>query len=188
MSTYDTIQDVSDFASITHKWPLPPVTRLWRTITAKIHGSNFNLLIEIFNFNTWILQLDSIFYTLPLAFTSLENVFTLVFWTQLFYLTLVDVHFKLDKQIFIHCFFLSVLMPEPVLYIWLRCQFCTRYSLAVFRQSWRQILKSTVDTKEAFVRVGDGDGSTSSPRSFVHHALWKMGVGRQHTTACSVKT
>ena len=39
---------------------------------AKIHGL-------IFNFSTWILQLYSEFDTLPLEFTSLENVFTLVF-------------------------------------------------------------------------------------------------------------
>ena len=39
---------------------------------AKMHGL-------IFNFSTWILQLYSEFDTLPLEFTSLENVFTLVF-------------------------------------------------------------------------------------------------------------
>ena len=39
---------------------------------AKIHGL-------IFNFSTWILQLYSEFDTLPLEFTSLENVFTPVF-------------------------------------------------------------------------------------------------------------
>ena len=44
------------------------------------------------------------FYTCLLAF-------------ELFYLTLFAVHFQLDKQIFIHCHFLLVLMPEPVLYI-----------------------------------------------------------------------
>ena len=38
-------------------------SKIWRTIPAKIHGL--------------ILQLNSIFYTLPLEFTSLENVFTL---------------------------------------------------------------------------------------------------------------
>ena len=34
-------------------------------------------------------------------------------------------------------------MPEPILYIWLRSQFCIRYSLAAFRQSSRQISNST---------------------------------------------
>ena len=127
------------------------------------------------------------------------------FWTQLFYLTLLAVHFplalsnytvkpcnfQLNKQIVIHCCFLLVLMPEPVLYIWLRCQFCIRYSLAAFCQSPHQISNSTsyifnstfeflftlqwsmVGTKEAFVGVPDGYLSTSSPGSFVHHAFWK---------------
>ena len=35
---------------------------------------------------------------------------------------------------------------------------------------------SLVKTKEAFVGVGGGDRSTSSPGSFIHHALWKKGV------------
>ena len=79
------------------------------------------------------------------------------------------VHFQLDKQIVIHCYFLLVLIPEPVLYIWLRCEPCIQYSLAAFRQSPRQISNSTsysfnstfeflfrlqwslVETKEAFV-------------------------------------
>ena len=66
-------------------------------------------------------------------------------------------------------------MPEPALYIWLRSQFCIRYSLVAFRQSPRQITNSTstfeflftlqwslVKTKEVFVDVGDDDLSTSS--------------------------
>ena len=40
-------------------------------------------------------------------------------------------------------YFLLVLMPEPVLYIWLRCEPCIRYSLTAFRQSPRQISNST---------------------------------------------
>ena len=48
-------------------------------------------------------------------------------------MTLFALHFQLDKKIFIHCYFLLVLMPEPALYIWLRCQFCVWYSLAAFR-------------------------------------------------------
>ena len=35
-----------------------------------------------------------------------------------------------------------------------------------------------VHIKEAIVGVGDGVPSNSSPGSFVHHALWKKGVGR----------
>ena len=35
---------------------------------------------------------------------------------------------------------------------------------------------SLVKTKEAFVGVGGGDRSTSSPGSFIHHALWKKRV------------
>ena len=35
---------------------------------------------------------------------------------------------------------------------------------------------SLVKTKEAFVGVGGGDRSTSSPGSFIHHASWKKGV------------
>ena len=65
------------------------------------------------------------------------------FWTKLFYLTLFAVHFQPDKQIFTHCYFLLVLMPEPALYIWLRCEFCIRYSLPAFRQSPHQISNST---------------------------------------------
>ena len=65
------------------------------------------------------------------------------FWTKLFYLTLFAVHFQPDKQIFAHCYFLLVLMPEPALYIWLRCQFCIRHSLPAFRQSSCQISNST---------------------------------------------
>ena len=127
------------------------------------------------------------------------------FWTQLFYLTLLAAYFplslsnytvkpcnfQLDKQLFVHCYFLLVLIPETVLYIWLRCELCIRYSLAAFRQSPRQISKSTsfifnsafeflftlqwslVGTKEVFVGVGEGDQSTSSPGCFVHHTLWK---------------
>ena len=105
--------------------------------------------------------------------------------------TVKPCNFQLDNQSFIHCYFLLVLMPEPVLYIWLRCQFCIRYSLLAFRQSPRQISNTTsyifnstfeflftvqwslVETKEAFVGVGDGDLSTSSLISFVHHAFWK---------------
>ena len=34
-------------------------------------------------------------------------------------------------------------MPEPVLYIWLSCEPCTRYSLATFGQSPRHISNST---------------------------------------------
>ena len=48
-------------------------------------------------------------------------------------MTLFALHFQLDKKIFIHCYFLLVLMPEPALYIWQRCQFCIWYSLAAFR-------------------------------------------------------
>ena len=62
--------------------------------------------------------------------------YTFSFWIQLFYMTLFAVYFQLAKQIFIHCYFLLVLMPdEPALYIWQRCQFCIRYSLAPFRLS-----------------------------------------------------
>ena len=42
-----------------------------------------------------------------------------------------------------HGYVLLVLMPEPVLYIRLRCEPCIRYSLAAFRQSPRQISNST---------------------------------------------
>ena len=131
---------------------------IWRTIPAKIHGLNFRLLISIFKFITWILQLNSKIYTLPLEFTSLENV-----------------NFQLDEHIFIqyHCYFLLDLMTETLLYIWLIYE-------ALFTLQW-----SLVETKETFVGVGDGDRSTSSPGSFVHHALWKEGVGRQHTTSTS---
>ena len=59
---------------------------LWRTIPAKIHGF-------IFNFSTWILQLNSKFCTLPyLGKTFLH--FSLI-WSQLFYLTVLGVHFQL---------------------------------------------------------------------------------------------
>ena len=64
----------------------------------------------------------------------MESVFTacrLAFELNFFYLTLLAVHFslalsnytfkpcnfQLDHKIFIHCYFLLVLMPEPVLYI-----------------------------------------------------------------------
>ena len=117
-----------------------------------------------------MLQLNSIFYTLPLEFTSLENVFTLVVYllNSPFLFDLVRCTFsQRDKQIFIHCYFLLVLMPEPVLYIWLRCQVCIRYSRAAFFNSTFEFLFtlqwSLVETKEAFVGVGDGDLSTSSP-------------------------
>ena len=96
-------------------------------------------------------------------------------------MTLFAVHFQLDKQIFIHCYFLLVLMPEPALYIWQRCKFYIRYSLAAFRQSPHQISTPTsyifhstfeflftfqwsfVETKEAFAGVVDSDLLTSSP-------------------------
>ena len=64
------------------------------------------------------------------------------FWTKLVYLALFAVHFQPDKQIFIQCYFLLVMMPEPALYIWLRCQFRIRYSLPAFRQSPHQFSNS----------------------------------------------
>ena len=93
-------------------------------------------------------------------FPSLKAILPLPFsfWTELFYLTLLAVHFQLalsnhtqvkplnfqlDEQIFIHCFFLLLLMPEPVLYIWLRWELCTRYSVGASRQSPRNISNST---------------------------------------------
>ena len=178
-----------------------------------------NCSFKFLNFKTWILQLNSIFYTLPLKFTSLENVFTLVFYllNSIFLFDLApctlssrfvklhcqECNFQLDKQILIHCYFLLVLMPKPVLYILLRCQFCIWYSLAAFRQSPCQISNSTsylfnssfeflftlqwslVETKQAFVGVRDGDLSTFSPGSFVHDAFLKEGVGRQRKTSTS---
>ena len=94
---------------------------IWRTIPTKIHGLNFRLLISIFKFITWILQLNSKIYTLPLEFTSLENV-----------------NFQLDEHIFIqyHCYFLLDLMTEPLLYIWLIYE-------ALFTLQW-----SLVETKK----------------------------------------
>ena len=69
------------------------------------------------------------------------------------------------------------------------------YSLGAFQQSPRQTQPRLLNfvyasviigrNKEAFVGVGNGDRSTSSPGSFVHHALWKKWVGRQHTTSTS---
>ena len=146
-----------------------------------ILNCSFKFSTSTLEFYSWI----PYFTLFLLEFTSLENVFnTFRFWTQLFYMTLFVVHFQLDKQIFIHCYFLLVLMPdEPALYIWQRCQFCIRYSLAPFRQSPHQISNPTsyifhstfeflfthqwslVETKEAFVGMGDGNLSTSSPGS-----------------------
>ena len=98
----------------------------------------------------WILIADLNFQLQQLNFTAEFNIlhssfrihimgkcfYTFSFWIQLFYMTLFTVYFQLDKQIFIHCYFLLVLMPdEPALYIWQRCQFCIRYSLAPFRQT-----------------------------------------------------
>ena len=146
----------------------------------------------------WVLIADLNFQLQQLNFTAEFNIlhssfrihimgkcfYTFSFWIQLFYMTLFAVYFQLDKQIFIHCYFLLVLMPdEPALYIWQRCQFCIRYSLAPFHQSPHQISNPTsyifhstfeflfmlqwslVETKEAFVGMGDGNLSTSSPGS-----------------------
>ena len=46
--------------------------------------------------------------------------------------TVKPCNFQLDEQIFTHCYFLSVLIPEPVLYIWRRLELCIRYFLAHF--------------------------------------------------------
>ena len=91
-------------------------------------------------FMLWILNCSFKFSTLTVEFYSWINILhssfkihinfnvflhlPFSFWTKLFYLTLFAVHFQPDKQIFAHCYFLIVLMPEPALYIWLRCQFC----------------------------------------------------------------
>ena len=50
---------------------------------------------------------------------------------------------------------------------------------------WFTLQWSLLDTKEAFVGVGSGDRSKSSLGSFVHNALWKKRVSRQHTTSTS---
>ena len=62
------------------------ILKVWHAIPAKIHGLNFQLLISILKFNTWILQLNSKIYTLPLEFASLETFLHLPFsfLTQLF--------------------------------------------------------------------------------------------------------
>ena len=41
---------------------------VWGTIPAKIHGLNFQFIIWTSNLGTWILQLNSKFFTLPLDF------------------------------------------------------------------------------------------------------------------------
>ena len=65
------------------------------------------------------------------------------FWIQLFYLTSLAVHFQLalsnytvkpcnfqlDEQIFIPFYFLLVLIPEPVLYIWPRYMTASYFKL-----------------------------------------------------------
>ena len=106
----------------------------------------------------WILIADLNFQLQHLNFTAEFNIlhssfrihimgkcfYTFSFWIQLFDMTLFAVHFQLNKQIFIHCYFLLVLMPdEPALYIWQRYQFCIRYSLTPFRQSPHQISNPT---------------------------------------------
>ena len=81
------------------------------------------------------------FYTCLLAFEL--NFFIWPCSRYIFNYTVKPCNFQFDEQIFIHCYFLLVLIPEPVLYIWLRCQVCIQYSLAAFRQSPRQISNST---------------------------------------------
>ena len=156
----------------------------------------------------WILSCSFKVSTSTLEFYSWIQYLTLFLSNSHHWKTFLHLPFSFWTQLFD-----LALMPEPVLYIWLRCQFCTRYSLAAFGQSPRQISNSAsyifnstfeflftlqwslVETKEAFVGLGDGDRSTSSPGLFVHHALWKKGVSSQHTAstssqnpACSVKT
>ena len=107
----------------------------------RILNCSFTFSTSTFEFYSWINILHSSF-KIHINF----NVFLHLpfsFWTKLFYLTLFAVHFQPDKQIFTPCYFILVLMPEPALYIWLRCEFCIRYSLPAFRQSPRQISNST---------------------------------------------
>ena len=147
-----------------------------------ILNCSFKFSTSTLEFYSWIHIIGKRFYTCLLAFELNSFIWPCS----------LQVHFQLNRQILIHCYFLLVLMPETVLCIWMRCQFCIRFSLAAFRQSPCQISNSTsfyifnsifefllmllwslVETKEAFVGVGDGDRSTSFPGSFVHHALWK---------------
>ena len=146
------------------------------------------------------------------------------FWTLLFYLTLFAVHFplaflnytvnpcnfQLDKQIFIHCYVLLVLVPEPVFYIWLQSEPCIRYSLAAFRQSPRQIsnltsyifnsafvASSVIIARDKRSLCGSGRWRPIDllPWLFSPSCFVKKGVGWQYTTstssqnaACSVET
>ena len=87
------------------------------------------------------------FNTFTAEFNILHSSFRIHIIGKCFYTCLLAfyliVHFQLDKQIVIHCYFLLVLIPEPALYFGQRSQFCIRYSLAAFRQSSREISNST---------------------------------------------
>ena len=89
---------------------------------------SFKFSTSKLEFYSWILYFTLFLYSSHQWKTFLHLSFN--FWSQLFYLTLLAVHFplalsnytvkpcnfQLDKQIFIHFYFLLVLMPEPVPY------------------------------------------------------------------------
>ena len=108
--------------------------------------------------------------------------------------TVKPCNFQLDNQSFIHCYFLLVLMPEPVLYIWLvgdanfafdthsphfashRDKFQTQHR--IFLTKLLNFCLRLIDHWSRQKRPLWGwematDLSTSSPGSFVHHAFWK---------------
>ena len=178
--------------------------KIWRTIPAKIHGLYVKLFIKIFKtwFYSWIQYFTLFLWNSHHWKTFLHMSFS--FWTHLFYLTLFAVHFQLDKQIFIHCYFLLVLMPEPALYIWLRCQFCIRYSLAAFCQSprhanlklkivyfqlnfWIFVYASVIIGRDKRSLCGSWRWRPINvlPWLFCPSCFLKKGVSRQHKTSTS---
>ena len=126
------------------------------------------------------------------------------FLTDLKYTGITNCRFIIQKLALSILWFLLVLVPEPVLYIWLIRNFAFYLSdthstdfasLRVIFQTEPRIFSIQhlnfrlrfsdhwSRKKEAFVGVRDGNWSTSSPGSFVHHALFKNGVCRQHATS-----
>ena len=98
-------------ASLNYGVRSPPKFTVW------IINCSFKFSTSTLEFYSWINILHSSFKIHINYNVFLHLPFS--FWTKLVYLALFAVHFQPDKQIFIHCYFLLVMMPEPVLYIWL---------------------------------------------------------------------